>query len=492
VYVDADGDGYGVDGSKTLVCDAGAAHAAEGGDCDDANAATNPAAEEVCGDAVDDDCDGATTCRYSGDVPPADADARLVGWASLYLGIDVAPAGDTNGDGVGDVAVGTLGSGAFLFAGPVSGSLDAGKATAAITNTASGEVVGNDVQGIGDQDADGNDDLLIPSFQYLAFTGRVYIVLGPVTGTQTAGDAADATITGSAVGEYLGWDQAAGDVNGDGIVDLMLGAPVDGTGAAYVFFGPVTSDGLTSTNADVAFIGVSDGDFTGAANAANGDVDGDGIDDPLIGAERTDYVTSSDGALWLFYGPVSGEQSVDAADTVFYNAPTLTSLGKFTASGGDVDGDGLDDVVVSAPMGGDGNVYIVYGDSLSGASAFDVTTADGYISGDVGSGEQFGTYLDSAGDLDSDGVDDLAVSAASAAPGGMVFGFYGPVSGSLVATKDAAFTMTGDADQGVGSASVFVDDVTGDGVDDLAIGAYTTSIGAAYECGLVLLLNGTK
>ena len=495
-FVDVDGDGYGT-GKKLAVCDVGTGYSATGGDCDDASIAANPGAPEVCGDAVDDDCDGeANSCRYSGAIDPADADVHIRGIPSIYFGYDATPAGDTNGDGVGDLAVATSNQGVYVFAGPLSGTLDAAKdATGVIGSTTTGEGVGHDAQAIGDQDGDGNADLLIEAYAYGGLTGRAFIVLGPFTGTDAVDDIAVATITGSTSGDYMSWYPSAGDVNGDGIVDAVLGSPgPTGTpGESYVFFGPVTSGDLTAEDAGAAFVGISADDWTGGCNAAQGDIDGDGIDDVLVSAEQTDYLTDfDDGAAWLFYGPVSGTYTVDEANTVFYGAPTGMHLGWFSSTGGDLDGDGRDDVVLSAPSGGDGNVYVMYADIVDGVSEFDVAKAGGYIAGDAGSYQTFGNYLDTAGDLDSDGNDELAVGSSSAASGaGMAWVFYGPISGAFEATLDADFTLTGDAGQGMGYSTVFVGDVTGDGADDLGIGAAYTTVGGSYGAGLELILSGT-
>jgi hypothetical protein len=134
----------------------------------------------------------------------------------------------------------------------------------------------------------------------------------------------------------------------------------------------------------------------------------------------------------------------------------------------------------------------MYGDTVDGISEFDVAKADAYIAGDKGSYQTFGNYLDTAGDLDSDGKDELAVGSAGASSGaGMAWVFYGPIAGTFEATADANFTLTGDAGQGMGYSTVFVGDVTGDGADDLGIGAAYTTIGGSYGAGLELILSGT-
>jgi hypothetical protein len=502
VYIDADGDGFGTDGTKVTVCDVDTGYSASGGDCDDASTAAHPGAAEVCGDAIDEDCDGeANSCRYSGDIDPADAYAHLKGEAGRYLGYDTTPTGDINGDGFGDLAVGMgsasgEGYGAFLYNGPVSGTIEAKAASADITNAAASDGTGLDVQGIDDQDGDGYDDLMITSGMNSTsgYSGGVYVLLGPITGTDAVDEAASATIAGES-SNYIGWYPSAGDVNDDGIVDLMLGGPGTNfsTGAAYIFYGPVTSGDLTTADdADASFTGLNSADWTGGCNAANGDVDGDGVNDVLVSAEQSDHLDVDDGASYLFMGPVSGAYAVDEADTMFVGGPAYWHLGWFSSIGGDLDGDGLDDVGLTAPNGYvDGAVYIVYADDIAGASELDVSKVGATVLGDKGAYQQLGYYMDTAGDLDSDGNDDLAIgSYVSDGASGTAWMFYGPISGTTYAS-DASFVVHGSKGQAMGASTVFVNDVTGDGADDLAIGANNTTIGGAYGSGIVLLFNGT-
>jgi hypothetical protein len=499
LYADADGDGYGVTGSKIQACDVGGGLSSNADDCDDASGAIHPFAAEVCDDANDEDCDGvADACRFSDEIDATDADAHLLGYDSLYLGYDVSPAGDMNGDGFGDIAVATnSGKGAFVFAGPIGGSMGAADALAKFDRPASGVSIGDDVQGIHDQDGDGYDDLLVSS----SGSSVGYIELGPVSGAESIDKTADATITGDA-GDYMSWYPSAGDVNGDGVFDPMLGAPASNGsyGAAYIFFGPVTSGDLTAADAGASFIGLNSNDWTGGCNAANGDVNGDGIDDVLVSAEQSDYGDPSntfydDGLAYLFYGPVSGEYSVKEADTRFLGGAAGTHLGWFSTLGGDVDGDGSYDVTLSAPNTGDGTVYVAYSTQIKGVSDFDVAKAGATIIGDPGYSQKFGYYLDTAGDLDTDGNDDLAVgSYPSNGYLGTAWTYYGPITGALEATADASFVMYGTSTiQYVGASTVFVHDVTGDGADDLAIGAHNAILGKGtiYGAGMVMLLNGT-
>jgi hypothetical protein len=504
LYPDDDGDGSGAKGAKVAACDVGDGFSDNADDCDDANGAMHPFAPEVCDDGVDDDCDGvADACHFAGEIAPDATDAHLVGGTSLTLGYDATPTGDMNGDGYNDIAVATSsGNGAFVFDGPLGGTVAASDALAGFERPSSGDAVGQDVQGIGDQNGDGYDDLLISGYSVDSYTGVGYFVLGPVSGTESIDAAADATVSGDDASSYMSWYPSAGDVNGDGVIDAVLGAPGSNGnyGASYIYFGPVTSGDLGPEDAGAEFIGLVSGDWTGGCNAANGDIDGDGIDDVLISAESSDYGDSSDpyyddGLAYLFYGPVSGSHSVKEADTRFTGGAYYSHLGWFSSLGGDNDGDGLNDVVLTAANTGDGTAYIVFGADVPGVTDYPMSKAGATVVGDAGSNQQFGYYMDSAGDLDSDGVDDLAVGSTIAnGYYGMAWGYYGPISGSLEATADSSFVMYGSSTlYGMGASTVFLNDVTGDGADDLAIGAPNATVGGGtvYSAGIVFVLNGT-
>jgi hypothetical protein len=501
LYPDVDLDAYGDATAPFAACAEHAGYVVDGTDCDDANLAVNPLATEVCGDGLDNNCD-TMGCGWSGAWEATDSNANVVGETDyMNLGNDVVPAGDIDGNGVVDLLIGSSYNGtAFLMAGPVSGSLASTDALAAFTSPASGDYNGSENFGLGDQDGDGYDDLLVAAYNYNSSAGRVYVVLGPVTGTHTTDTVADATIDGDAcIGCYppvdFGWQPSAGDVNGDGVIDIMAAAPggfTDGSGGVYFYFGPVTTGTLTTGDADVAIAGVANNDWTGGANAADGDVDGDGIDDALISAEQTDYAYTDDGVAYLFYGPISGVTSVTEADVMFHGATDNTHLGWIAAMNGDVSGDGVDDLAISAPytLGGvEGDVWLFYADVLSTGSDFDVAKANAQLTGeDIG--DQFGANMDIGGDLNTDDFADLAVGAPTHGGGdGAVYLFNGPVSGAIAATT-ADLTITATGPQALGSAIMFVGDTSEDGYDDLAVGSSGANAGGSSRGAVGLWFGG--
>jgi hypothetical protein len=477
VYADADGDGYGDAASEISVCDELPGYVATADDCNDASAAVNPAAEEVCGDGLDNNCDStAEGCELSGEIYEADAHAQLTGAPLRYGAFGHELTGlDSNGDGVGDLAIGSYGNYAALFTGPIeTTSVEAGGETALITGAAANDEFGDALSEIGDQDGDGFDDLLVAAQWYPdgAANGRSYVLLGPISGTDSVESMASATITGNA-DDQLGFAPSSGDVDGDGVPDVLLGARYmyEYRGAAFLFYGPITSGDLGELDAGATWTGNEVGDGVGIELAANGDLDGDGVDEVVLGAPGWDDPYEN-GAAWIYYGPVTGDYAIDEADVQVSGADDESYLGPI-AIGGDLDADGRDDLAVGGPhldAASDGNVWVFSGSSIPSTGTLDVVKADAKITGEFH--DQFGTVLESSGDLDDDGHDDLVVATYYAGGyNGAAWGYYGPVTGTLAATEDSSFKVHGKGEDGLGNAIALVPDVGGDGIDDLAVAA---------------------
>jgi hypothetical protein len=256
--------------------------------------------------------------------------------------------------------------------------------------------------------------------------GRAFLFLGPVSGDLSVADA-DASFTGVTFSEELGDAVASGDLNDDGVSDLILGAPRpplngEDPGSVYVFFGPVAGSFLAS-EADVILTGEHDNDEFGTAVGA-GDVDGDGAEDLIVGAHQ--LFRDEAGRAYLFYGPLSGAISADNADAILVGEESTPEegdlFGQSVASAGDTNGDGLDDVLVGAPsnaVGGlrAGRAYLFHGPLFGAVQAAE---ADRIITGS--DEDQLGTSVASAGDADGDGLADLLTGAPQLF-GGNDFGF---------------------------------------------------------------------
>ncbi|MEL6793110.1 MAG: hypothetical protein AAFP78_06635, partial [Pseudomonadota bacterium] len=305
-----------------------------------------------------------------------------------------------------------------------------------VADAAIGTVDGDVASAIGDVTGDGVDDLAFGNFE-AGVGGEVYLVPG---GSKLSGfggrferDAIDGTngfiIGGSNAGDELQAmvTQALGDVDGDGIGDFLLGAPgfdvgaLEDAGAAYIISGadvPAAADSSGFVDVD-SLIGLSSyrlkGDsslfdrgvvFGGelGADLAAGDIDGDGVADILVGAPGADAGTGSPnkGEAYIVFGGATNFETLDAADAADDNVLTLAGLDGDTgfrligprgeldqATGlaitviGDVDGDGIDDFVVAAPqpnLDASGQAFLVFGgrDNLAALDAFD-GDADGLI-----------------------------------------------------------------------------------------------------------------
>jgi MYXO-CTERM domain-containing protein len=323
--------------------------------------------------------------------------------------------------------------------------------------TAGWDLVGDDgrfgfaVAGAGDVDGDGYDDVIVGAYGVGLDTGRAYLYRGGASGLATT---AAATLEGEAAGDEFGYAVAgAGDVDGDGYADVVVGAQMHGgVGRAYVFRGGAT--GLSTTAATTLDGTGADGGF-GYAVAGAGDVDGDGYDDVLVADKRH-------GVVYLHAGSASGVATTASATLA---APDVDSeFGQDVAGAGDVDGDGHDDVIVGAPYYSSytGRAY-VYAGGAGGLATTPAATLTGSSSGGY-----FGFAVDGAGDVDADGFADVIVGSFMASSRrGRAFLYAGSASGvATVATATLAGSASYDE---LGADVAGLGDVDGDGYDDVGV-----------------------
>jgi len=322
-----------------------------------------------------------------------DAHARLSGVdVHGHVGASIAIDGDNNGDGFADAVIGAPYTytgpdgpeGAFVVHGPLAGEIDLANAIF-LAGEHRGDGGGTSVAFAGDVDADGYDDILIGAPDYdttdlfsLWHLGRVYLFRGPVLSGGNLADA-DATITGSDAwsplhnpmedGEYAGWSVAgAGDLDGDGLDDVAVGRPGLGYyaeyGGVFVAYGPVDQ-----AVADCRMYCSAGCWRAGQSVASAGDVNGDGLDDLLIGAATwgAPYDETYSEAVYLFYGPIGEEEVIEDADAIFTDPYGRGSYS--VSSAGDLDGDGLDDILIGNPQYSvdwtyQGAAYVIFGGGL--------------------------------------------------------------------------------------------------------------------------------
>jgi hypothetical protein len=316
------------------------------------------------------------------------------------LGFSVASAGDVNGDGLDDLLMGARGNDTaaiqagrvYLFLGPVLGT-STDQADAVISGTAF-EEIGRSVSAAGDLNGDGLGDILVGTgVGGPADEGRVYVFNGPISGPLTIADA-DAVIVGVTADDALGASLApAGDLNGDGFDDIVVGAPRtvalgnnNGPGQVFVFHGPLAGTIPASAGAAV-LVGELDNDDFGISVAV-GDVSGDGVADVVVGADQF-FRNDGRGRVYVFHGPLSGTLQASNANAIL-RGTALQDLFGASVSAADLDGDGDSEVIVGAPGASlaSGRGYVFRG-PVSGEVA--ASSATFITKG--GSGEQLGSSV---------------------------------------------------------------------------------------------------
>jgi Ca2+-binding RTX toxin-like protein len=347
--------------------------------------------------------------------------------------------------------------------------------------------VGVTVSSAGDFNHDGVEDFM--------FTGAVtYLIYGHAGGlgaidlyhlTADQGFAINAP-SGAEVADM---DVArAGDVNGDGLDDIIIGLPR--SNSVYVLYGHAGVSGTVNlgaiTTAQGAAISMNPpapggnlGMFLGGSVAGAGDVNGDGVDDVIIGAGEDASGGTYGGRAFVIYGSTNGLGNINLATLTlqqgFALQGTQGGLAGLAVTGlGDINGDGIDDLAVSAPY--NNTVYVYYGKAggLSSTTLGPIAASDGFII----QGAQYAGYtLAAAGDVNGDGYQDIVIGTGRYLPGTASYVVYGKPGGigtvdlaHLAASQGFTIHATGVNGDYIGGSVAGAGDVNGDGFDDVVIG----------------------
>ncbi len=447
-------------------------------------------------------------------------------------GSSVSSAGDVNGDGFADVIVGAWladsngdksGSSYVVF-GKASGfdaqmdlsSLD-GNNGFRMDGEIDDDNLGHSVSSAGDVNGDGFDDVIVGAFTADPngdSSGSSYVVFGKASGFDAQMDLSNLDgsngfrLDGEHANNLSGHTvSSAGDVNGDGFADVIVGALFANsngswTGSSYVVFGKASGFDaqmdLSSLGGQNGFRldGENEGDRSGNSVSSAGDVNGDGFADMIVGAFQADPNGGISGSSYVVFGKASAFDaqidlsSLDGSNGFRLDGEKVRSFSGLSVSGaGDVNGDGFGDVIIGAPgiAANDfsGYSYVVFGRATGFDAHVDLSSLDGSngfrLRGENGR-DASGESVSGAGDVNGDGFDDVIVGAhgvdSNGASSGSSYVVFGKATGfdahmdlssldgrtGLRLDGENAFDYSGGSVSGAG-------DVNGDGLDDLLVGA---------------------
>jgi len=421
--------------------------------------------------------------------------------ASAQLGWFVAPAGDVNGDGYSDVIAGSIlfdngqadEGGAFVFHGSSTG-LSTSVTTQLECNQAGAEF-GLTVASAGDVNGDGYSDVIVGADSYdngNSNEGAAFVYHGSAAGITTS---VQTQLESNQTSAFLGYVASAGDVNGDGYSDVIVGANFydngqNNEGAAFIYHG--SSSGITTTiQTQLESNQVSA--LFGCSVSSAGDVNGDGYSDVMVAADKYDNGLADEGAVFIYHGSAAGITTT--IQTQLEGEQASSEFGFCAAPAGDVNGDGYSDVIVGAYTYDNGEAdegaAFVYHGSSSGVT----TTIQSQLEANQASAK-FGYSVASAGDVNGDGYSDVIAGAYlydnGEADEGAAFVYHGSSSG--VSTTLQTQLESNQASAELGYSLAPAGDVNGDGYSDIIAGALLYDNGSADEGAVFVYLgnNGTS
>lgn len=404
--------------------------------------------------------------------------------------------------------------------------------------------LGRSISNAGDMNGDGIADLIFGAdgaandFQSTTVAGSAYVVFGstsqlPADFSLTSLNGSNGfAINGITIGDSAGYSVSdAGDVNADGISDIIIGARSvdavgDNSGQSYVIFGRRTPFPSTFNLVDIngtngfTIDGIAAQDRSGRSVNSAGDVNGDGIDDFVIGARFANSTSGIDsGQSYVIFGKRNFPNKISLANLSQTDGFIIDGIRNQDGAGyavnsiGDLNADGVDDLVVGTPIANvngqkeAGQVYVIFGTRNGFPNRIDPSTlsgTSGFTLSGLKAGDQLGFSVSDAGDVNNDGIDDLILGAAQADPGGRTnagqsYVIFGRQGGFLslpdLTTLDGSngFVINGiAADDRMGVAVSSAGDINNDGIDDFLIGASDADPNSQDKAGQVYLIFGRQ
>lgn len=364
--------------------------------------------------------------------------------------------------------------------GTLLGEVSLTSSTATITDSQQASAFGN-IMATGDLNNDGYDDVVIGASsddEIANDAGAVYILYGQAEELESMAATSLAKIAGEADGDKAGLDVAVGDLNNDGYDDIAVGAEFNDDagsnyGSVYVIYGSSTYIESGGLDDHIQLSGTSAGRF--GSGLAIGDVNDDVYNDLIIGQ---DGYSSSSGAVYLVPGGASqltDNTSVDGNSHVRFQGEASNNFAGETIAVADVDNDSIGDIIVGAYGENTfaGAVYVVSGsNSLANAS---LSTAEKFsgVSGSLG-------YTLNVGDVNGDGIDDIIAGAESDGVGGKVYIIEGSASLSGASVSGSTAISASDTGVAIGFYNFSSGDVNNDGYADIFIGSPDISTDEYY------------
>jgi hypothetical protein len=433
------------------------------------------------------------------------------------FGLSVASAGDVNGDGFDDVIVGcpyysneqTRVGAAYAYFGSKEGLSELPDWFARAYGVPAN--FGLSVAAAGDVNGDGYGDVIVGApYHTSAYTweqGCAFIYYGKADGLNESSDWEHCPYTEDTNAHYGYSVACAGDVNGDGYADVIVGMPGEkrglepNMGMAMIYLGSAQGpDDEEAWEIGPSMVNPPLNAYFGSSVATAGDVNGDGYSDVIVGAPYDPMMEGetqpmAEGYAYVYYGG-PGRLNDNEPDWGVQSNQEGSSLGISVAGAGDINGDGYADVIVGTPFFDNGEqdegaVFVWYGYDTG------LTGVSGWSAQGNQIGARLGYSLASAGDVNGDGYDDIIIGAPNASTGptqeGRAFVWHGSPTGlgdyGIPSNADWSFS-SGHAEAVLGTSVSSAGDVNGDGYADVIVGSPSFNSNALTDNGIAYVFHG--